>query len=88
MEKLAIKMWFPFNVSKHLKDRQFEMGGLKSLKLPTNICFGVSFQKNIWSSFLLFSSVCYQDDLSDSERNEMASSRACTFNKIFGEIFD
>ena len=88
MEKLAIKMWFPFNVSKHLKDRHFEMGGLKSLKLPTNICFGVSFQKNILSSFLLFSSVCYQDDLSDGERNEMASSRVCTFNKIFGEIFD
>ena len=88
MEKLAIKMWFPFNVSKHLKDRHFEMGGLKNLKLPTNIFFGVSFQKNILSSFLLFSSVCYQDDLSDSERNEMASSRACTFNKTFGEIFD
>ena len=78
----------PFNVSKHLKDRRFEMGGLKNFKLPTNIFFGVSFQKNILSIFLLFSSVCYQDDLSYGERNEMASSRACTFNKTIGEIFD
>ena len=33
------------------------------------------------SSFLLFSSVCYQDDLSDSKRNEIASSAASNFNK-------
>ena len=80
-EKLAIKMWFPFNSTKNLKDRHFVVGGSKNLKLSTNTCFGVSFQKNVSSSFLLFSSVCYQDDLSDSERNEIASSTARNFNK-------
>ena len=57
------------------------MGGSKNLKLSANSCFGVSFQKNVFSSFLLFSSICYQDDLSDSERNEIASSTARNFNK-------
>ena len=80
LEKLAIKMWFPFNFAKNLKDRHFVVGGSKNLKLSTNTCFGVSFQKNVFSSFLLFSSVCYQDDLSDSERNEIASSTARNFN--------
>ena len=80
LEKLAIKMWFPFNFAKNLKDRHFVVGGSKTLKLSTNTCFGVSFQKNVLSSFLLFSSVCYQDDLSDSERNEIASSTARNFN--------
>ena len=68
LEKLAIKIWFPFNFAKNLKDRHFVVGGSKNLKLSPNTCFGVSFQKNVFSSFLLFSSVCYQDDLSDSER--------------------
>ena len=56
------------------------MGGSKNMKLSTNTCFGVSFQKNVLPSFLLFSSVCYQDDLSDSERNEIASLAARKFN--------
>ena len=73
-------MWFPFNFAKNLKDRHFVVGGSKNLKLSPNTCFGVSFQKNVLSSFLLFSSVCYQDDLSDSERNEIASSTARNFN--------
>ena len=80
LEKLAIKMWFPFNFAKNLKDRHFVVGGSKNLKLSTNTCFGVSFQKNVLSSFLLFSSVCYQDDLSDSKRNKIASSTAHNFN--------
>ena len=80
LEKLAIKMWFPFNFAKNLKDRHFVVGGSKNLKLSPNTCFGVSFQKNVLSSFLLFSSVCYQDDLSDSKRNETASSTACNVN--------
>ena len=80
LEKLAIKIWFPFNFAKNLKDRHFVVGGSKNLKLSPNTCFGVSFQKNVLSSFLLFSSVCYQDDLSDSERNEIASSTARNFN--------
>ena len=80
LEKLAIKMWFPFNFAKNLKDRHFVVGGSKTLKLLTNTCFGVSFQKNVFSSFLLFWSVCYQDDLSDSERNEIASLTTCNFN--------
>ena len=49
-------------------------------ELSTNTCFGVSFQKKLFSSFLLFPSVCYQDDLSDSERNKIASSTARNFN--------
>ena len=81
LEKLAIKIWFPFNFAKNLKDRHFVVGGSKNLKLSPNTCFGVSFQKNVLSSFLLFSSVCYQDDLSDSKRNEIASSAARNFNK-------
>ena len=79
-DKLAIKMWFTFNFAKNLKDRYLVVGGSKNLKLSTNTCFGVSFQKNVFSSFLLFSSVCYQDDLSDSERNEIASLTAYNFN--------
>ena len=80
LEKLAIKMWFPFNFAKNLKDRHFVVGGSKNLKLSPNTCFGVSFQKNVLSSFLLFSSVCYQDDLSDSKRNKIASSAARNVN--------
>ena len=72
-------MWFSFNFAKNLKDRHFVMGGSKNLKLSTNIFFGISFQKNVLSRFLLFSSVCYQDDLSNSERNEIASSTARNF---------
>ena len=56
------------------------VGGSKDLKILTNTCFGVTFQKNVLSSFLLFSSVCYQDDLNDSERNEIASSAVRNFN--------
>ena len=83
LEKLAIKIWFPFNFAKKkkkIKNRHFVVGGSKSLKLSTNTCFGVSFQKNLLSSFLLFLSVCYQDDLSDSERNEIASLTVFNFN--------
>ena len=80
LEKLAIKMWFPFNFAKNLKDRHFVVGESKNLKLSTNTCFCVSFQKNMLQSFLLFLSVCYQDDLSNSERNEIASSAASNFN--------
>ena len=36
--------------------------------------------KNVLLSFPLFSSVCYQDDLSDSEGNEIASLTALNFN--------
>ena len=73
-------MWFPFNFAKNLKDRHFVVGGSKTLKLSTNTCFGVSFQKTVLSIFLLFFSVCYQDDLGDSERNEIASSSARNFS--------
>ena len=78
LEQLAIKMWFPFNFLKNLKNRHFVVGGSKNSKLSTNTCFGVSFQKNLLLSFLLFSSVCYEDDL--SKRNEIASSTARNFN--------
>ena len=78
--KLKLKCGFGSISEKNLKDRQFVVGGSKNLKLSTNTCFGVSFQKNVLSSFLLFLSVCYQDDLSDSKRNEIASSMARNFN--------
>ena len=80
LEKLAIKMWFPFNFLKNLKDRHFVVGGSKILKLSTNTFFGVSFQKNVLSNFLLFLSVYYQDGLSDSKKNEIASLTARYFN--------
>ena len=73
-------MWLPFSFAKNLKESHFVVGGSKNLKLSRNTCFGASFQKNILSSFLLFWSVFYQDDISDSERNEIASSTACNFN--------
>ena len=73
-------MWFPFNFAKNLKDRHFVVAGSKTLKLLANTCFGVTFQENVMSSFLLFLSVCYQDDRSDSERNEIASLTARNFN--------
>ena len=79
-QKLAIEIWFPFNFAKSLKGRHFVVGGSKNLKISTNTCFGVGFQKNVLSSSLLLLSVCYQDDLSDSERNDIASSAARYFN--------
>ena len=54
------------------------MYNITNLKLSINTCFGVSFQKAVFSSFLLFLSVCYQDDL--SKKNEIASSTARKFN--------
>ena len=83
LEKLAIKCAFRSIFLKKSKDRHFVAGGSKNLKLSTNTCIGVSFQKNIFSSFLLFLSVCYQDDLNNSERNEIASSTARNFNNIW-----
>ena len=80
LEKLAIKMWFLFNFAKNFKDPYFVVGGSKNLKLSPNTCFGVIFQKNVLPSFLLFSSVCYYDGLSDSERNQIASSTASNVN--------
>ena len=65
---------------KNLKNRHCVVSGLKTLKLSTNTCFGVSFQKNVFSSLLLFLSVCYQNEVSDSERNEIASLSARNFN--------
>ena len=79
LEKLAIKMFFPFNFAKNLKNRHFVVGGSKKLKRLSNTCFGVNFQKYVLPSFLLFLSVCYYDDLSDSERNETASLTARNF---------
>ena len=76
----SLKCGYPFNFSKNLKDRHFVVGGSKNLKLLTNPFLGVSLQKNVFSSFLLFPPVCYQDDLSNSERNEIASSTARNFN--------
>ena len=64
---------------KKIKGPSFCGGWVKELE-TFKTCFGVSFQKNVFPSFLLFSSVCYQDDLSNSERNEIASSTACNFN--------
>ena len=80
LEKLAIKMCFPFNFAKKLKDRHFVVDWSKSLNVSGNTCYGASFQKNLLLSFLLFSSVCYQDELSDSERNKIASSPARDIN--------
>ena len=65
---------------KKFKDPHFVVGGSKNLKLLPNACFGVSFQKNVLWSFLLFSSFFYQDDLNDSERNEIASLIARNFD--------
>ena len=70
-------MWFPFNFPKTLKDGYFVVGGSKTLKLSAK---GVSFQKTVLSSSLLFSSVCYQDDLSYREKNEIAKLKVRNFN--------
>ena len=70
-------MWFPINFVKTLKDCYFLVGRSKNLKLSAKAFFGVSFQKNAFWSFLLFFSVCYQNDLSHSERNEVANLTAC-----------
>ena len=47
-------MWFSFNFAKNLKDRAFAVDRSKNLKLSADTCFGVSFQKNVLSSFMLF----------------------------------
>ena len=80
LEKLAIKMWFPINFLKTLKDCYFVVDESRNLKFSSQTFFGVSFQKNVLSSFLIFSYVCYQDDLRDSEKNEIASLTARNFN--------
>ena len=72
-------MWFPFNSAKTLKDCVVD--GSKTLKLSKKTFFDVRFQKNVLSSFLLVSSACYQDDLGDSEGNEIVSLTAHNFNK-------
>ena len=80
LEKLAIKMRFPINFTKTLKDCYFVVGGSKNLKLSKKAIFGVSFQKKLLWSFQLFLSVCYQDDLSHNERNKIASLTVRNFN--------
>ena len=44
-------MWFSFNFAKNLKDRNFVVGESKNLRLSTNTCFGVSFQKTYFQVF-------------------------------------
>ena len=73
-------MLFPINFAKALKDCYFVVGGSKNLKFSTKAFFGVSFQKNVLSSFMLFSAVCYEDDQSDIERNEIARLTVHNFN--------
>ena len=73
-------MLFPINFAKTLKDCYFVVGGSKNLKFSTKAFFGVSFQKNVLSSFMLFSAVCYEDDQSDIERNEIARLTVHNFN--------
>ena len=73
-------MLFPISFAKALKDCYFVVGGSKNLKFSTKAFFGVSFQKNVLSSFMLFSAVCYQDDQSDIERNEIARLTVHNFN--------
>ena len=63
---------------KNFKGLLFCGGSSKNLKLSTKAFFGVSFQKNVLSSFMLFSYICYQDELSDTERNEMSVTSAIT----------
>ena len=65
---------------KNFKGLLFCGGSSKNLKLSTKAFFGVSFQKNVLSSFMLFSAVCYQDDQSDIERNEIARLTVHNFN--------
>ena len=54
--------------------------GQRTWNFQQTLVLVLAFKKNVLSIFLLCSSVCYQDDLSDSERNEIASSAACNFN--------
>ena len=51
LEKLAIKIRFPFNSAKNVKDRHFVVGGSKNLKLLPNTCFDVSFQEKCIAEF-------------------------------------
>ena len=64
----------------NLKGLLFCGGWVKELETFNKIFFGISFQKSVLSSFMLFSSVCYQDDPSDVERNEIASLTVRNFN--------
>ena len=52
--------------------------GQRTWNFQQTLVLVLAFKKNVFSIFLLFSSVCYQD--SDSERNEIASSTARNFN--------
>ena len=65
---------------KNFKGLLFCGGWVKELETFNKTFFGISFQKSVLSSFMLFSSVCYQDDPSDVERNEIASLTVRNFN--------
>ena len=69
---------------KKFKGLSFCVGWSEILKLSRKTLFlllaFMCIVLNVLSSFALFSSICYQDDLSDSERNEIASSTAGNFN--------
>ena len=68
---------------KNFKGLLFCGGCVKDLETFSKSFLGGSFRKNVLSSFLLFSPVFYQDDLSYSERNEIASLTARNFNHIW-----
>ena len=57
--------------------------GQRTWNFQQTLVLVLAFKKNLLPSFLLFSSVCYQDDLNNSERNEIASSTARNFNNIW-----
>ena len=65
---------------KKTKGSSFCGGWVKELETFTKHLFRCYLSKNILSRFLLSSPVCYQDDLSESERNKIASSTARNFN--------
>ena len=75
-------MWFPFNFAKNLKEKfiSFCDGYVKALETFNKHFLWCQLSKNVLLSFLLISSVCYQDVLSCSERNEIASSMGRNFN--------
>ena len=78
--KLVIKMWFPYNLEKNLKDHHIVVGGSKNLKRSIKTFFGISFQKMHGRVLCYFRLSVVFDDLSHSERNEIASSTARNFN--------
>ena len=80
LKTMAIKRWFPFNVTIILQGRHFVVDGPKNFKLLADISLESGLQNIVLPSLIPFSYACYQVDLDDIQWNEVATSTVLNFN--------